>query len=81
MDVARATRRVNELRLELAKTVLPTTNGPQHLTVSAGVGSWPEDGQSFEEVLARVDERLYEAKGAGRNRVVGPSTLLSVADG
>jgi diguanylate cyclase (GGDEF)-like protein len=81
MDVARATRRVNELRLELAKTVLPTTNGPEHLTVSAGVGSWPEDGQSFEEVLARVDERLYEAKGAGRNRVVGPSKLLSVADG
>ena len=80
MDVARATRRVNELRLELAKTVLPTSNGPQHLTVSAGVGSWPEDGQSFDEVLARVDERLYEAKGAGRNKVVGPSRLRSVAD-
>jgi len=80
MDVARATRRVNELRLELAKMALPTSTGPQHLTVSAGVGSWPEDGQSFDEVLARVDERLYEAKAAGRNRVVGPSKLRSVAD-
>jgi diguanylate cyclase (GGDEF)-like protein len=81
MDVVRATRRVNELRLELAKTALPTTEGVQHLTVSAGVGSWPEDGQTFDEVLARVDERLYEAKRSGRNRVIGPSgQLRSVVD-
>ena len=76
MDVVRATRRVNELRAELAQVVLPTTEGPQHLTISAGVGSWPEDGQTFEEVLARVDERLYEAKEAGRDRVVGPPAPL-----
>jgi diguanylate cyclase (GGDEF)-like protein len=76
MDVARATRRVNELRLELAKTVLPTSNGPQHLTMSAGVGSWPEYGKSFEEVLARVDERLYEAKA---RRSSGPEAPVADA--
>lgn len=82
MEVARAARRVNELRIELSKVPLPTSEGVQHLTVSAGVGSWPEDGRGFEEVLGRVDERLYEAKRSGRNRVVGPPGLLrSVHDG
>ena len=76
MDVARATRRVNELRAELALVTLTTAEGPQHLTVSAGVGSWPEDGQTFEAVLAKVDERLYQAKDAGRNQVVGPPPPL-----
>jgi diguanylate cyclase (GGDEF)-like protein len=76
MEVARATRRVNELRAELAQVRLPTGEGTQHLTVSAGVGSYPEDGASFDEVLARVDDRLYEAKRSGRDRVVGPPEAL-----
>ncbi len=59
-----------------ARSTFPTGEGLQHLTVSAGVGSWPEDGQTFDEVLARVDERLYEAKATGRNRVVGPPGQL-----
>jgi diguanylate cyclase (GGDEF)-like protein len=82
MEVARAARRVNELRAELAEVALPTAQGTQHLTVSAGVGSWPEDGQTFDDVLARVDERLYEAKRGGRNQVVGPGAVLrSVQEG
>jgi diguanylate cyclase (GGDEF)-like protein len=72
---------VNELRQDLGKVALTTPQGVQHLTVSVGVGSWPEDGQTFDEVLARVDERLYEAKREGRNRVVGPPALLrSIGD-
>jgi diguanylate cyclase (GGDEF)-like protein len=81
MDVARASRRVDELRIELAQVVLPTAQGAQHLTVSAGVGSWPEDGQTFDAVLAQVDERLYEAKRAGRNQVVGPAATLRSVQG
>src|SRR5678815_1480658 len=81
LDVVRAARRVNELRADLAQVALPTTGGVQHLTVSAGVGSWPEDGQTFDEVLGQVDERLYEAKRTGRNRIVGPeASLRSVQD-
>ena len=78
MEVGRATRRVNELRAELAQVRLPTGEGLQHLTVSAGVGSWPEDGSTFDEVLAHVDDRLYSAKRSGRDRVVGPP---EVSDG
>jgi len=81
MEVGRASKRVDELRAELARVFVATPEGNQSLTVSAGVGSWPEDGQTFEDVLARVDERLYEAKRAGRNRVVGPAPALrSVQD-
>ncbi|MEO8499644.1 MAG: diguanylate cyclase [Vicinamibacteria bacterium] len=42
------------------------------MTVSIGVASAPADGTpSAEALLQRADERLYRAKKAGRNRVVG----------
>jgi diguanylate cyclase (GGDEF)-like protein len=72
MDVERAVKRVNELREELGLVPIPVAGQTHRLTVSGGVGSWPGDGESFEQVLARVDERLYEAKRRGRNCVVGP---------
>jgi len=80
MDVERAVKRVNELREELAAVPIPVGGSSHHLTVSAGVGSWPADGDSFEKVLAAVDERLYAAKSAGRNRVVGPRSHLRAVD-
>jgi diguanylate cyclase (GGDEF)-like protein len=44
---------------------------PVHVTVSAGVASWPEDGPTVGDLLATADRRLFTAKDAGRNRVVG----------
>ena len=80
MDVERAVKRVNELRAELGEVPIPVVgHGTKHLTLSAGVGSWPADGETFEDVLARIDERLYEAKTQGRNRVVGPRSHLRPA--
>jgi diguanylate cyclase (GGDEF)-like protein len=43
-------------------------------TVSIGVATCPEHGDSFEDLLARADEALYRAKSLGRNRVVLSST-------
>ena len=40
------------------------------ITVSIGVSAFPDDGDSAEGVLHAADEALYEAKRAGRNRVV-----------
>jgi len=40
------------------------------VTVSVGVASRPEDGQRPEELLVAADAALYEAKRAGRDRVV-----------
>ena len=70
MDVQLATRRAEALRAEVAALDLGTGDAP--LTISGGVASWPTDGQTFEEVLRRADERLYGAKAAGRNLVIGP---------
>jgi diguanylate cyclase (GGDEF)-like protein len=42
------------------------------VTISAGVASLPADGVDGFEVLNQADMRLYEAKHAGRNAVVGP---------
>ena len=39
------------------------------LSVSVGVASYPEHGESAEAVLRRADAALYEAKAAGRDRV------------
>lgn len=42
----------------------------RRLTFSAGVAVRPGDGASFEDLYARADARLYQAKRGGRNRVM-----------
>lgn len=42
-------------------------------TLSIGVATSPQDGESLTELLEAADKRLYAAKAAGRNRVVGAS--------
>ncbi|MDH4159622.1 MAG: sensor domain-containing diguanylate cyclase [Actinomycetota bacterium] len=42
---------------------------PDGQTVSAGVASW-DGSESIETLMARADAALYEAKAAGRDRVV-----------
>ena len=82
MDVAQAEARVEHLRVKLAQVPIPVDGSSQWLTVSAGVGSWPVDGETFTEVLAQADARLYEAKRRGRNCVVGPKPgSLDVLEG
>jgi len=58
------------IRNAVETTPFATENGRAPSTVSIGVASFPEDGRSIEALLARADRALYEAKAAGRNRVV-----------
>ncbi|HEV3232610.1 MAG TPA: diguanylate cyclase [Candidatus Dormibacteraeota bacterium] len=41
------------------------------LTVSAGVASYPDDGEDRELLLRRADQAMYLAKSLGRNQVIG----------
>jgi len=41
-----------------------------HVTFSGGLASYPDDGESVYELLQTADRRLYEAKKAGRRRIV-----------
>src|SRR5262245_608890 len=40
------------------------------VTISGGVATWPGDGDDVDALLRNADAALYEAKRAGRNRVV-----------
>lgn len=39
------------------------------ITVSAGMASFPEDGNTYEALMKKADDALYAAKHAGRNQV------------
>lgn len=48
------------------------------VTISAGLAGLPEDGENAAELFALADERLFQAKREGRNRVVAsPESVLS----
>ena len=40
------------------------------ISVSAGAACWPDHARDVDELVGRADEALYEAKRAGRDRVV-----------
>lgn len=65
--------RIAALRIVIARRTVPA-----QITMSAGISSWPEDGSAVDEVLFTADERLFAAKRAGRNRVVGPPAVREV---
>ncbi len=65
-DAHNAGEVADQLRQAIAA---PRAQGPQ-LTMSFGTAdSSPEEGFDFESVFKRADAALYDAKGAGRNRV------------
>lgn len=45
--------------------------GKSKVTISVGVVSYPEDGESISELVERSDKSLYIAKSKGRNKVIG----------
>jgi diguanylate cyclase (GGDEF)-like protein len=60
-------------RIRAAVSALTPVGAPlPPLSMSVGVALFPADGATLREALAAADRRLYEAKGAGRDRLVGP---------
>jgi diguanylate cyclase (GGDEF)-like protein len=45
------------------------------VTISAGLACFPEDGEDAGELFALADERMFQAKKEGRNRVVAGSSV------
>jgi diguanylate cyclase (GGDEF)-like protein len=66
--LALAERVRREIATEIATDV---EVGPSHVTASIGLASSPADGATYDELFLVADSRLYQAKAAGRNCVVG----------
>jgi diguanylate cyclase (GGDEF)-like protein len=49
--------------------------GEVYVTISAGLASFPNDGDDAAELFALADDRMFQAKREGRNRVVAGSLM------
>jgi diguanylate cyclase (GGDEF)-like protein len=65
-DIRAAQHAAEKLRQKIATTPFETVG---QVTSSFGVAQF-EPGDSAQSLIARADEALYQAKGAGRNRVM-----------
>jgi GGDEF domain-containing protein len=43
---------------------------PQRIAFSAGIATWPQDGNNLSLLLRSADRRLQVGKRDGRNRVI-----------
>lgn len=72
LPIGRAWELLEVMRREVAgRPFQPEPDGDlMHLTFSAGVAAWPQDGNDLSALLRRADARLRRAKNEGRNRVL-----------
>jgi diguanylate cyclase (GGDEF)-like protein/PAS domain S-box-containing protein len=64
-----ACQRAEEWRADLDALRVPHVGWSIRATLSAGVASYPERGETGESLLRAADHALYAAKAEGRNRV------------
>ena len=69
-DAATAVKVAERIRSAVQEMEVPTVAGPLKVTVSLGVSGFYPFTSGLEEMIAAADRALYEAKNAGRNRVV-----------
>jgi diguanylate cyclase (GGDEF)-like protein len=60
------------IRSRIESELVPGVNGatPLRVTASVGASSMPASAESVQDLIAAADAALYEAKRAGKNRVV-----------
>ncbi len=62
---------INRVLDEFSAMTFNADSGEEfNVSFSGGMASYPEDGESVYELLQTADKRLYEAKRAGRRRIV-----------
>jgi two-component system cell cycle response regulator len=80
MDIEAAQRKLETLRELVASTPmeLPTRGEKVQVTISAGLATFPQDGEDALDLYASADLRMFQAKKEGRNRVVAsPEPVLA----
>ena len=69
-DKGNALSVANRLRSAIKGIKIPSSNGFITLSASFGVASFPEDGINIDDLIKVADDRTYEAKRSGKDRVV-----------
>ena len=54
---------------ERIRKAVETNRGLKNITISIGMASFPENGDTKENLIAKADKALYEAKKLGKNRI------------
>jgi len=70
-DEQAARQTAEAIRQDLMAQSFDTGRTQLSITSSFGVATFPDDATSAQQLMRKVDERLYRAKEAGRNRVWG----------
>lgn len=72
-STAHAVGIAERIRTNVAEMIVPAC--PRHITISMGVATW-RTGETLDQLVARADAALYDAKRAGRDCVrAAPSTF------
>ncbi|PIW49317.1 MAG: diguanylate cyclase, partial [Zetaproteobacteria bacterium CG12_big_fil_rev_8_21_14_0_65_54_13] len=70
MSPAVAYQRAELLRTGLAAIRITLGAAVIQMTASFGVAAFPENGETMDSLIRAVDAAMYQAKEAGRDRVV-----------
>jgi two-component system, cell cycle response regulator len=69
-DKAKAVEAAEALRQALAAERFESQGQAFQATLSAGVAVYPDEATTPQQLVRTADQRLYQAKSQGRNRVV-----------
>ena len=65
-----AGRIAENIRLDAMTLWVQSQESKPTVSISAGVSSYPENGDSSRTLISAADRALYQAKGSGRNLVM-----------
>jgi len=69
LDKEKAHAAAERLRKKIEETTILLRRQETNITVSIGIASFPDDAADCDEMIAKADKAMYEAKQKGRNRV------------
>jgi diguanylate cyclase (GGDEF)-like protein len=77
-DIDAALQKLESLRELVASTPMALGARAENVqvTISAGLASFPQDGDDASRLFALADDRMFQAKREGRNRVVAATGVV-----